>query len=79
MYQLVLSLGVLDYLYEEEKVPAILTAPSIFLPLRAELAAIRADWHSYTDILAFLQREREEEAGLRAFLDDVEASPTLSD
>ena len=79
MYQSVLSLGVLCYLYEEEKPPASLVSSAIASQWRSELLDIRADWWSFTDLVFLLRWDELRDQELSDFLDQIKAPEVVSD
>ena len=79
MYQSVLCLGVLCYLYEEEKPSALLVSSAIARQWHFELISIRADWWSFRSYLHLLAEDELRAQELTAFLDEIDAPEVVSD
>ena len=62
---------VLDFLYEEEKIPLLTSCLSTYIAFHGELLDIRADYHS---LLAYHADKAAEEAEYQALREDLRSS-----
>ena len=69
---------ILQFLFEEEKVPLLTSTSNLFHPWHAELLSIRADYYTLIDYLSDRYHWAEEDRALDQFLHQLYSPTSVS-